>query len=214
MPSLGEYAFARPIIVVPGSAVESDAPGNGARDQLLTDSVGAPVYPEVFASVAARDAALGAYGPYTIFTPTSWAEAEAAGFTATDLAVGHDLAKPGFDRVAQTVLDAVAENIESDLGPTVVVIARVRYEIDRDGNGEIGVSACGDFGVNAHPDNPQAEVTMRWLEGEFSQFSRRLSATGTASVAVHYCARLVARHGQLPMRNVIDSKWSRCESRR
>ena len=136
-------------------------------DDALLDSVRgvAPGFPEAYASKEARDVALGCYGNYVKFFPTTAKEAEVAGFEAKDVAIGHRLGELGFGQVAPHVLDAVARDMALNDGSGSIVIARTRYGVNVVRDGHIAVSACPEFGVNA--DEQQIETTMRWLQVEF-----------------------------------------------
>ena len=115
--NLNNCTFARPIAKL-SDALIRDLEEHGPEglseqhDALLTMAAGvAPGRPEVFTSCAARDAALGDYGPYTQFVRASWNEASAAGFEVQDIAIGHHLGDPAFDLIAPQVLDAVARGM-------------------------------------------------------------------------------------------------------
>ena len=91
--NLNNCTFARPIAKL-SDALIRDLEEHGPEglsehhDALLTMAAGvAPGRPEVFTSCAARDAALGDYGPYTQFVRATWNEAYAAGFEVQDIAM-------------------------------------------------------------------------------------------------------------------------------
>lgn len=132
MKTMNDHSFARPMPFLPDyletklatSAVLSDE-----EDDLCNRACGvAPGFPEAFASAAARDAALGPFGPYVKFVEASWTQAEAAGFPSSSVAIGHALHDHGFTDVAPLILDAAAsclrENDEHD-----IIINRTRYII-------------------------------------------------------------------------------------
>jgi hypothetical protein len=165
-------AFARAAAHIPdtlaaklaASAVLSDE-----DDELYTDICGvAPGFPEVFASTEARDAALGPFGPYVQFVPTTWIEAEGAGFPISSVAIGHALRDPAFAEVAPKILDAVAHRLQDDDAHDVI-IHRTRYVVRRPTGGAI--KTCGWV---AEFDGPAIDVndateTVAYLDRELNQ---------------------------------------------
>ncbi|MGL3107263.1 hypothetical protein [Bradyrhizobium sp. BR 1432] len=137
-------SFARPVARMPGWLAEkltTDAPLLLDEENLLDAIAGvAPGYPEVFATVEARDAALGLFGPYVEYIPIARVEAEIGGFPFAEVAIGHRLGEAGFERVAAPVLDAIADRMRHHAGHCVV-IHRARYLILRQEDDLIRV--CG-----------------------------------------------------------------------
>lgn len=112
---LYEYVFARPepglpedlnwILTKRGEESLSDK-----RQDLYTSAAGVlPGYPEASADDRSRDDSLG---EYVKFVKCSWSEAKAGGFSLSNIAIGHSLDEPGFDRIAALVIDAVAQEIK------------------------------------------------------------------------------------------------------
>lgn len=170
---LYDYVFARPKPRLPEDlewilANRGEEGLSDKRAELLTNARGAiPGYPEAFADDASRDDALGPYGEYVEFEPTSWSEARTGGFKVSRIAIGHALHKPGFDQLAALVMDAVAQEMKDTGCSETVVIARVEYGIDPRPDGNITVTAFPQFGVAA--DATQMEATMAWLQREFAK---------------------------------------------
>jgi hypothetical protein len=170
---LYDYVFARAERGLPEDLEWILAKRGGAglsdmRKELLTSGAGAlPGHPEAFADSASRDDALGQYGEYVKFVACSWGEAKAAGYKVSEIAIGHALHEPGFDRLAALVIDAVAQEMKDTGSSGTVFIARVEYGIDHRPGGDITVSALPQFGVDG--DMEQMEATMAWLQREITK---------------------------------------------
>lgn len=142
---------------------------------LISAPPGAPGQPEAFLTKAARDRALGRFGPYTQFVPISWLEAQNAGFTMADIACGHVFGELGFAWIVPPLIDAVVQQMKAEIGwAGAIVIGRTCYEIFCTPNGSINVDAHPAFGVRA--GEQQMTITAHWLNGEFS---RRLGISDT-----------------------------------
>ena len=93
--------FLRPVVRMPPDLLERRLVTASDEDtELLEPLMGQTSFPEAFASVQARDRALGFIDTSIEFIPTSWAEAQAAGLEDSDIAVGPALAEDGFDLIA------------------------------------------------------------------------------------------------------------------
>lgn len=121
--------------------------------------------PEGFATLAARDAAVGPCGKHRM-SATSWHEVEESGFTPADVAIGHRLGDLGFDRVAKPVIDAVAGFMVRTSYPGVIAIARTRYGIDF-GDYSHTIVDVSWFGLTGG-DKRQIAVTAQWLQKVFT----------------------------------------------
>jgi hypothetical protein len=138
------------------------------QDERFTNVCGVvPGVPEAFATRAARDAALGPCGAYANVIETSWDQAVAAGFAASDVAIGHRLGDAEFDRVAKPVVDAVARKMQLTGEPGTIVIARARYEVSVGSNGQIDV-AGGVPELSVTYDVPVTWATADWLREAFA----------------------------------------------
>lgn len=174
---LNNAFFARPQPRLPANVMKvlkeiGEAGLSEEQDELFTNANGvAPGYPEAFVTKKTRDAALGPYGDYVEFIPTSWHEFMNAGFGVPDIAVGPAFGQPGFVKLASTVIDAVASRMQATDAPGSVVIARVRYDIHAT-ESDVSISGCPEFGVDASRN--RITQTMRWLRAEFA---KRLVAT-------------------------------------
>lgn len=172
---LMDCEYARPVLTLPAElAKKLEAVGPGGLEdregEVYRSVLGMlPGWPEAFATKAARDAALGPYGPYANFVPTTFAEVQNAGFTASGIAIGHPLGDPDFETVAPAVLKAMAERVADD-GHATVIIGRVRYEIGsfRD---DVGVSALPEFDARGEPT--VINKTMRWLNDNYAHLVRK-----------------------------------------
>lgn len=125
-------------------------------------------YPEAFADAASRDAALGPWGRSTVFIPTTWSDAEMAGFSIASVAVGHSIDDPRFSAIAEPVIEAVvAQMIEHESFRGRIVIARALYEFHvRDDRHFEVVGGCETFG--APVDAALSDRTLDWLHRELA----------------------------------------------
>lgn len=180
--SLDKFFFATTVAQLPADiertlGAQGEAHLSDEQDERFTDVCGvAPGPPEAFATRAARDARLGPFGAYARVIETSWGQAVAAGFTASEVAIGHQLGEAGFDRVAKPVLDAVARKMQLTGEPGMIVIARSRYEVSIGSDGQIDV-AGGPLELNVTYDVPIGWATVDWLR---EAFSARLVAKSSA----------------------------------
>lgn len=137
-----------------------------AAEAALWQPGGETFYPEAFADMVSRDAALGPCGRWTTFIPTTWSEAEIGGFSSASVAVGHSIDDPRFSAIAEPVIEAVvAQMIENRSSHGRIVIARVVYEFHvRDGGRLEVAGGCATFG--AHVDEALSDRTLDWLYRE------------------------------------------------
>jgi hypothetical protein len=177
---LKKCAFTRVTAKVPKDVTDTltrygEAGLSEEQNELLTRAAGInPWQPEAFAAVADRDAKIGPYGSVAEFIEASWPEAEAAGFTEADIAIGHRLDETGFEGIALAVVDAVARRMADTGQPGTVAIARVEYGIYARPDGDVTVTAVPLFDVDG--DRGQMEATAAWLRREFR---KRLAITAT-----------------------------------
>jgi hypothetical protein len=137
-------------------------------DRLRTGACGMILgQPEMFATRAARDAAVGACGKPTTFIATSWAEAQASGFTAVGIAIGHRLGTPEFDRVAKPVIDAAVRYMACTSMSVSVVIARSRYEVEFGDDGQFHVDRDMSQ-LSIAGDEQEVAATASWLRKLFT----------------------------------------------
>ncbi|MGH2506574.1 MAG: hypothetical protein ACRDHZ_04025 [Ktedonobacteraceae bacterium] len=93
--------------------------------------------PEIYASRAARDAVLGPCGTFLTFVALSWAEIQASAFSEGGIAIGHQLGDAKFDFVATPVVNNLARHMVRVGMPVSITIARVRFLVAVDLDGEI-----------------------------------------------------------------------------
>src|ERR1700733_9982431 len=112
------FAFARPVPHTPDTLkakLAAHVELTDLEDEMLNRARGIiPGYPEAFATLEARDEALGPFGSYTRFVPATWVEAEGVGFPIASVAIGHALDDASFAKVAPPILDAVATVLQDD----------------------------------------------------------------------------------------------------
>ena len=137
-------------------------------DRLRTGTCGMILgQPEVFATRATRDAAVGPCGKHTTFIATSWAEAQVGGFTEAGIAIGHRLGTPEFDRVAKPVIDAAVRYMACVSMSVSVVIARSRHEVEFGDDGQFHVD--GDMPqLSIAGDEQEVAATTSWLREVFT----------------------------------------------
>lgn len=171
MKTMNDHSFARPIPFLPEyleAKVVTPVMLSDEEDDLYTRACGvAPGFPEAFASVVARDAALGPFGPYVRFVEATWTQAEAAGFPISSVAIGHALHDQGFADVAPSILDAAASRL-LDNDSHDIIINRTRYMICATGG---IIHSCGwltEFdGTPIAVDDAMA--TVKYLMRELNQ---------------------------------------------
>ena len=98
---------------------------------------------------------------------TTWPETQTHGFSTASLAIGHRLGDFGFDQVVHPVIDAKVDFMSCTSYPVAMVIARTRYEVDYDYDGDIVVT--GDMSQFGFANDEQEIVeTAHWLQEEFN----------------------------------------------
>lgn len=174
--TLSGLSFARPIVRwpdrLPGALIELGLCRVVEDDEELVQYLlGQESFPEAFENKASRDRALGMASDYIEFVPTSWNEAQTAGFDVGLVAIGPGLGEPSFDEVATLVLSARSaglsdlENPAERIGiPSRLIIKRVAYHvgIQRDGNLSVGAAP-----LYARCDKGLVMATAEWLTQRF-----------------------------------------------
>jgi len=171
--------FLRPVVHMPPHLLEGRlSQGCDANDGLLEYLMGQTSFPEAFASQEARDHARGPINGYIEFVQTTWAEAQAAGFDQSGIAVGPALGEDGFDVIAPMVVSAVVHRLlgtgeTRNIGRAIrhparasITISRVQYEIELGGDSEAQVLAMP---IYCEPSDPsQISETALWLQRAFA----------------------------------------------
>lgn len=171
--------FLRPVVRMPPDLLERRLVTASDEDtELLESLMGQTSFPEAFASVQARDRALGFIDTSIEFIPTSWAQAQAAGLEDSDIAVGPALGEDGFDLIAPMVVSAVVRRMHEDgdirnadgairlRSRAAIRINRVQYEIEAVGDDTFRVLANPIYDEPANPS--QIHETALWLQGVFA----------------------------------------------
>jgi hypothetical protein len=122
---------------------------------------------EAFATVAARDQALGRVDAYTEYVATTSAAVKAAGRKLAEIACGHGFGEDGFLWIAPPLVHAVAREMTIGTGwPGAIIIGRVCYEISMQ-NGRVTLDAHPMLGITT--DKKQTAMTMNWLRAAFAR---------------------------------------------
>ncbi|MBM6583924.1 hypothetical protein ILT44_27355 [Microvirga sp. BT689] len=141
--------------------------------------MGQTSFPEAFTSPEAQDHARGFINEYIEFIPTTWAEAQAAGFDHSDIAVGPALGEIGFDVIAPMVVSAAVRKMQQtgairNTAGTIrhparasITISRIRYEIELGGDNKFQVIAISPI-YDGATDTPQTRETVLWLHRAFA----------------------------------------------
>lgn len=134
------------------------------QDEMYTQICGvAPGLVEAYATLATRDARLGAYASYVEFVPASYDDLVAAGLTARNVAVGHRIGEPGFEEVLRAIAGEIAAGFLHSAEPTAqIVVGRRNYVIDRVGHVLCAIPVYGDG-----PSDAEYQATAAWLQREF-----------------------------------------------
>ncbi|MBL0403742.1 hypothetical protein JKG68_07185 [Microvirga aerilata] len=170
--------YLRPVVHTPDLLERRLSRGCDENDGLRDYLMGQTSFPEAFASQEARDHARGHINGYIEFVQTTWAEAQAAGFDPSGIAVGPALGEDGFDVIAPMVVSAAVRKMQGtgdtrNIGGTIrhparasITISRVQYEIELGGDSEAQVLAMP---IYAEPSDPsQISETALWLQRAFA----------------------------------------------
>lgn len=182
--SVNNLSFAR-LMPVPASDLSKILPEQlkmKLHDRLRTGAYGLMLgQSEGFATKAARDAVLRPCGERKAIIATTWPEAQTHGFSTASLAIGHRLGDVGFDQVVHPVIDAKVSFMICTSYPVAVVIARTRYEVDYDYDGNIVVD--GDMSQFGFANDEQEIVeTAHWLQEEFNNRFFKRSITKSSNI--------------------------------
>jgi hypothetical protein len=181
---LDDLFFAR-LMPVPASDLSKILPEQKKmklHDRLRSGAFGLMLgQSELFATKAARDAVLRPCGKHKAIIATTWPEAQTHGYSAAGLAIGHRLGDAGFDQVVHPVIDANVSFMICTSYPVAMVIARTRYEVAYDYDGEIVVA--GDMSQFGFANDEQEIVeTARWLQKAFNDryFNRTVTKSANS----------------------------------